>query len=412
MRRLHLVLALALVLLTSTAVQGAARTVTITFWHAYNEVSPENEMLTKTLIPMFEAAHPGIKVQSLSIPYDQFRQKLLTALAGGVAPDVIRADIIWVPEFAQLGALVALDEAMPDFAKWKERVFPGPLSTNFWKGHYYGLPLDTNTRVLFWNKELYTRAGLGAPPRTIDEFTQVCYKIKGLGRDKYCFADGGVYPWAILPWVWSFGGAVTDPAVKTATGYINGAGSKAAYQYWVDMLKQGHFSPSILGSGVDAGTGYAQDMYAHYLDGPWMYPIYAAQFPKKQLHAALMPAGPGGSVSVVGGEDIVVFKQTKNLEAALEFVRFTQSVEYQLKMAETGQLTVLQELAASDYIRNHPYYGVFLEQLKTAKARTPHPAWTKMDELINNIGQAIVRRETSVERGLDEMAAQINALLK
>ncbi|MCJ7622126.1 MAG: extracellular solute-binding protein, partial [Anaerolineaceae bacterium] len=122
--------------------------VTVSFWHNYNEESPENEMLTKTLIPLFEEANPGIKIESLSVAYPDFRTKLMTAIAGGVAPDLIRVDIIWVPEFADMGALAALDEIMPDFDEYAEQVFPGPLSTNYWNGHYYGLPLDTNTKVM------------------------------------------------------------------------------------------------------------------------------------------------------------------------------------------------------------------------------------------------------------------------
>jgi len=72
---------------------------------------------------------------------------------------------------------------------------------------------------------------------------------------------------------------------------------------------------------------------------------------------------------------------------------------------------VLNELVESDYIQNHPYYGIFLEQLKTAKARTPHPAWTKMDEIITNAGQSILREEKTPQQALDDAAAEIDALL-
>ena len=394
-----------------TAVPLPPAPVTISFWHAYNEVSPENEMLTETLIPMFEAEHPNIKVESLPVPYGEFRQKLLTSMAGGVAPDLIRADIIWVPELAKLGALARLDEIMPDFEEYKAKVFPGPLSTNFWNGHYYGLPLDTNTRVWFWNKEMYEAAGIAEPPKTIDDVAAQCAAIKALGEDKYVFADGGTYAWAVNPWIWSFGGDVTDPEITKATGYLNGPNTVAAYEFLLQFLKDGCMAPSMLGSGVGAGDGYAQDLYANYIDGPWMYPIYAGQFPDKQLHATLMPAGPGGPISVVGGEDIVLMQQSQHKEEALEFIRFTLSREYQLRMAETGQLMVLSELLESDYIKNHPYYGTFLEQLKTAKARSPHPAWTKMEEFLTNAGQAILREEKTVQQALDEAAAEIDALL-
>jgi multiple sugar transport system substrate-binding protein len=332
-------------------------------------------------------------------------------MAGGVAPDLIRSDIIWVPELADIGALARLDEIMPDFETYKKAVFPGPLSTNLYKGHYYGLPLDTNTRVWFWNKEMYAAAGIAEPPKTIDDLTAQCAKIKALGQDKYVFADGGIYPWAILPWIWSFGGSINDPEITKATGYLNSPETVTAYEYWLKMLKDGCFSPSILGGGVPSGDGYAQDIYANYIDGPWMYPIYKSQFPNKQLNAVLMPAGKGGSISVVGGEDIVLMQQSQHKEEALKFLRFTQSDEYQLKMAETGQMPVVAKLIETDYMKNHPYYGMFLEQLKTARARTPHPAWTKMDEIISNAGQAILREEKPVQKALDDAAKEIDALL-
>jgi len=397
------------VVVTPTAAPKAP--VTLTFWHAYNEVSPENETLTKVLIPAFEAANPGIKVESLAVPYDQFRQKLLTSMAGGVAPDLIRSDIIWVPELADIGALAMLDEVMPDFEQYKAAVFPGPLSTNFYNGHYYGLPLDTNTRVWFWNKEMYETAGIAEPPQTMDDVAAQCAKVKALGEDKYVFADGGTYGWAVLPWIWSFGGSITDPEITKATGYLNGPDSVAAYEFLLKMFKDGCLSPSILGGGVSAGDGYATDLYANYIDGPWMYPIYASQFPDKQLHAILMPAGKGGHISVVGGEDIVMMQQSQHKEEALKFLAFTQSEEYQLKMAETGQMPVLNKLIDSDYMKSHPYYGTFLEQLNTAKARTPHPAWTKMEEYLTNAGQAILREEMPVQEALDKAAAEIDTLL-
>lgn len=385
--------------------------VTLVFWHAYNDVSAENDMLTKTLIPSFEKANPGIKVQSLPVPYDGFRQKLLTSMAGGVAPDLIRSDIVWVPELADIGALAPLDQVMPDFGTFKDAVFPGPLSTNSYKNHYYGLPLDTNTRVWFWNKEMYAKAGLTAAPKTIDEVTAQCAKIKATNKDAFVFSDGGTYAWAVLPWIWSLGGSITDPGITKATGYLNGPKTVAAYEYWLKMYKDGCFSPAILGGGVGAGDGFATDVNANFLDGPWMYPIFAKQYPQKTLNAALMPAGEGGSISVVGGEDIVVMQQSQHKEEALKFLRFTQSEEYQLKMAEVGQMPVLTKLLDNPAMKNHPYYGIFLEQLKTAKARTPHPAWTKMDEIMTTAGQAILHGDKPVQKALDDAAKQIDALL-
>jgi multiple sugar transport system substrate-binding protein len=343
-------------------------------------------------------------------PYDAFRQTLLTSLAGGEGPDLARLDIIWSPEFAKLGSLAALDEVMPDFQEFADRVFPGPLSTNFFDGHYWGLPLDTNTRVFWWNSTLYEEAGIEGPPATIDDLKAQCDPIKALGDDKFVFSDGGTYGWAVLPWIWSFGGDITDPEITKASGYLNGEKTVAAYQFLADMVESGCFAPGFLG-GVDTNVGYFTNLIASMLEGPWWFPMAEGQYPDFEINTALMPAGEGGSISVVGGENLVLFSGSEHPEEALEFLRFTLSDEYQVKMSEAGQLTVVSALAADDYFKNHPYYSLFLKQLETAKARTPHPAWSQMEEILTNAGQVILRGETSPQEALDAAAEEIDALL-
>src|SRR5512147_3087796 len=110
MSRKSTLLFIVVLMLAAFTVAQAQDTITLKFWHTYNETSPENEMLVGTLIPSFEAANPGIKVESVPFPYGEFRQTMLTALAGEEGPDLARLDIIWSPEFAQLGVLSALDE--------------------------------------------------------------------------------------------------------------------------------------------------------------------------------------------------------------------------------------------------------------------------------------------------------------
>lgn len=387
-------------------------TITLTFWHIYNETSPENEMLVGTLIPMFEAKHPNIKIQPLSVPYEDFRRKLITAISGGVAPDLIRSDIIWVPELADMGALEALDESMTDFTDYQSAVFPGPLSTNLWNGHYYGLPLDTNTKVWLYNKEMYDAAGIQAPPKEISEILDSCKAIKKTNPDAYFFATDGTFAWTVLPWIWSMGGDILDPKMTTASGYLNGPKTVAAYELWLKMYEDGCMSPLVLGSGVDVWTGFAQNMYASLDNGPWTFPIIQSQFPEKQINFSLFPSGEGGSIDVVGGEDINLLTQSKHKEEAIEFIRFLLSPEYQLKMAEVGQIPVLLDVANSDIMKNHAYYPIFMEQLKTARSRPAHPKWTQMDQIITDAGQLILRKEMTPQQALDEATAKIDALLK
>lgn len=417
-RKFALILVAALLSLMVAPVLNTAHaqdTITLKFWHTYNETSPENQMLVETLIPAFEAANPGIKVESVPFPYGEFRQTMLTALAGSEGPDLARLDIIWSPEFAKLGVLAPLSDIMPDWQDVADRVFPGPLSTNAYNGKYWGLPLDTNTRVFMTNPTLYEQAGLTAAPATIDELKAQCEAVKALGDDTYLFSDGGTYGWAVLPWIWSFGGDIVNEDMTTSQGYLNGEKTVAAYEFLAEMVQNGCFSDGMTGSGFDSGANYFQDKVASIMDGPWMFPIAAAQYPDFQIQTALLPAGEGGSISVVGGENIVLFANTAadeaRREAALAFLRFTQSDEYQLKMSETGQLTVIPALLENEYFQTHPYYGTFLEQLKTARARLPHPNWNNIETMLTDVGQIILRGEMPAQEALDAAVEEIDALL-
>lgn len=380
--------------------------VTITFWHAYN-ADVEAKLLEETLIPAFEDENPNIEVQSVLVPYDQFRRKILIALSGGTAPDLARVDILWVPELADQGALANMDELWSNY----DQFLPGPLSTNLYNGNHYGLPLDTNTRVLIYNVDMFEDAGIAEPPATMDDLLSACKKIKELGEETYCFADGGTYAWAVNPWIWSFGGSVTDADITTTDGYYNGPETVAAYQFLKDAVDNGYLHPGILGGGVDSWGGFGQDQIAMILEGPWFPAMFEAQFPEKEYGMALLPAGGGGSVSVVGGEDIVLFQQSQNKDAAVKFLEYLLSEDVQLQLATTGQMPVLKSVIESDFVKEHDFFGIFLEQLETAKARTPHPNWSRIEEIMTNTGTAILNGTVGVQEGLDEAVQLMDPLL-
>src|SRR6266536_2282360 len=179
-----LVLAAAVAITAAAAGAGVAttqKTTTITFWNAYSSDGPEVSRLNKVVIPYFEKLNPGIVVKDVPIPYDDLHQKLVTAVAGGQLPDLVRADIIWVPELANLGVLAPLDKQLPDFKSLAKKVFPGPLATNYWKGHYYGCPLDTNTRVWVYSPTALAAAGFRSPPKTFKQLRSMALKAKSKG---------------------------------------------------------------------------------------------------------------------------------------------------------------------------------------------------------------------------------------
>lgn len=397
---------------TGLASASAADPVTITFWGAYGNGgnSTQQDALNKELIPAFEAANPGITVKYVDIAYDSLLQRLTTSAAGDQLPDLVRADLGWVPQFADLGVLVPLSSAMSDFKQLGAATYPGSLSTNLYKGKYYGLPLDTNTRVLVSSAKALAAAGRTTPPKTWADLKAMSVKLKG--KKISLFADSRLGAWNISPWIWSGGGDITNPAQTKSTGYLNSAKNIATVQMLVDFYKQ-HLIPNLItGNAGAVGTsdGVPRGQYATIFDGPWMSGIWTAQYPKfKQIYSPI-PAGPGGSISVVGGEDIVLTTTSKNQDAAIKFIRFTQSAQFQMAMVKTGQMTVKPSLAAQE-IAVAPYYKTFAAQLKTAKSRIANPHASQVDTILNtNLAPAFLGR-TTVKNALTVAAAQIDYVI-
>ena len=394
------------------AAPALADDITLTFWGAYGNGgnSVQQDALNNTLIPAFEAAHPGVTVKYVDIPYDSLLQKLTTSAAGGELPDLVRADLGWVPQFAKLGVLVPLSDAMADYKTLGAATYPGSLSTNLYKGKYYGLPLDTNTRVLITSQDALDKAGLSAPPKTFDEFKAMAAKLKG--TDVQVFADGGLGGWNILPWIWSGGGNITDPDLTKASGYLDGPDSVATVQMLVDLYKDGQIPNLIIGNSGATGTsdGLPSGNYATIFDGPWMAGVWSGQYPDFKPIYAPIPAGKGGSISVVGGEDIVVTNASKDQAAAEDFVRFTQTEAFQIAMVKTGQMTVIPAFA-DQQTTIAPYYSTFSNQLKTAKSRLAISTASQVDTILNTELTPAFKGDVSVQDALTKAATQVDALL-
>ena len=390
------------------AATEAAAPVTIQYWHTHSD--PETAQLDK-VIAAFEAANPGIKVEPTRYAYNDYKTALLTAISSGEVPDVARLDIAWVSEFADQGALVQLDGKLPGFEAIIKDTYPGPLSTNSWKGHYYGLPLDTNTQVLLWNKADFDAAGISAPPATMEEFAADACKLTDKAKKQFGYAEGGTYFWAPAPIFYAMGGKVTDENITTATGYVNGPQSVAAFTMLNDLYDKCCMSPNLLGGGIATDAGHAEGTYGMIIDGPWMVDIYKSNYPDFKVNFAPIPTGPQGTTSsVVGGEDVVVLEGSKNQDAAMKWAAYLLSPDAQKMMAEVGQMPTLASLAGDPSMP--PYFAVFQEQLKTAQARVPHPKWGDMDNAINNAYQRMLKGDQTPQQALDQAADEINALLK
>lgn len=381
----------------------------IEMWSTFSDT--ENAVLTNKIIPAFNKKYPDIKVNVTPMPGgDDYKKKILTAATTGTTPDLARIAITDLAQFSEEGFLATV-EGMNGFNDVKDATFEGPMNSNFYNGHYYGIPLDTNTKIAIYNKRLLAEAGFTEAPKTMDELEQMALKLKDKGIA--AIGIGGTGPWGTPPYFLSLGGKYTNPENTKATGYLNSPESIKALEKIVDWNDKGLVGASLLG-GEGTWEGFNNAHYAMIDDGPWWYPANKDQTEvKDNVIFSTMPAGPGGSMSLVGGEDTVIFNDSKNKEQAWAFAKFLASDEAQTIFAEElNMMPVTKATADKDVVKNNPIIKAYVDQLNVGTwARTPSPKWGDMETVLGDAFEKAIRKAATPKEALDSAAAKIDELL-
>ena len=400
-----------MILLSLCPALAEEQNVTINFWHHYSAQSAENETLMNVLIPAFEAENPGIHVNAVSHEWAELHDKVLVSANSNALPDVARCDIAWLPEFQKMGILVALDEEMPDFADVSGKLLDSAMSTAKIGGHYYGLALNTNSKIVFYNTAMLESAGVTVPA-TMDEWVETVKKLSGEnanGQQVWGWNEPALAGWNICPFIWSFGGSLTSEDQTTATGYINSPATVKAVETFAELVKAGAITGFNAGD-IPMTDGFGTGRYAMMLEGPWKSAELAGAYPDVAYGTAPIPAGEGGSVSVLGGEDIAMFN-TANKEAAWKFIQFMTSEYAETEMAKCGQIPVNKAALESETVKAADY-APFLEAIQTAKARPTVAAWSEMDNGLQVAMNEVVTGAKTAQEAMDELAAAWDELLK
>ncbi len=396
MKKLVSLFLAAVLLLGVCAYASAEEPVTITFWHTYGD--QETPIIDEVIIPLFEQSHPGIKVEAVRQSGD-FNQMLVTAFGTGMVPDVARVDIVKTSAYAKLGGIIPMDE-LEGFDALKDAVLEGPLSTNVWDGHYYGLPLNTNCKAAVINLDQMAALGFDGAPATMEEFVAAC-KEKAPGQFKLNVS--GLGDWDLYPYFWLFGGVTTDEGFTKASGYMDSEASVNAVKALVELHDAGVFTIRDVDGTPDAWDGINSE-YAMFFEGPW-YPF------SERIVPAMIPTWNGNTASVVGGENIVIFTGSEKKEAAFEFVQFMMSEEVQLKLLEVGVIPTLKTLVENDAVKNDPKWSVYMQQVSYAKSRIPTPQASTVEQLWKDAMSMIFFEGEDIQETLTMTAGLIDAEL-
>lgn len=387
---------------------GEEEDVTIDFWHNYSESDGQIAVL-ETLIGEFEEENPNIEVEHVYMEWSALKNSVVLGADTGVLPDVLRGDIAFVPQFQSLNVLEVMSD-FEDYDTQAEKVLDSANSSNLMDGSYYGIAANTNTKILFYNETILDDAGVDVPS-SLDDLWQT---VSTVTSDSVI---GMVEPWTgiwnVGPYMWSEGGEVLSPDNTTATGYLNSQSNIDVIQSLADLYEEGSLAgPSIDPGAVGDTDGWASGLYAFELDGPWR--AVSNEDAGVEYGAVPLPDGSAGSISVLGGENFMQFKESSDAqkEASWSFIKFMTDEHAQVEMAKVGQMPVnLDALENDDAIEAMPLLPVFEEALLTARARPVIPEWSQVEDIIATKVAEAIKGDKTPEAALNEAAADIDALL-
>jgi multiple sugar transport system substrate-binding protein len=230
----------------------------------------------------------------------------------------------------------------------------------------YGVPHDIDLSAVFYNKVLFTRAGLDPekPPTTLDEMVEAARKIKALGGDTSGYFFGGACPGCQLftswPMIWASGGEVLNEEGTAST--IDNPVAAEVYGKLRQMYAEGVVPESAKN---ESGPTWTQ----LFLDGKvGIQPMGSTALqgikegPNLQVGVAPIPGLDGGSSSFVGGDVLGISSNSQKAAAAWDFISWTLSEEAQVDVvAKSKNITVRSDLANNEYAKQDPRLVTFNE---------------------------------------------------
>jgi multiple sugar transport system substrate-binding protein len=385
----------------------------IDFW----AIGSEGERVVP-LIREFERANPTLRVRLQQIPWLAAHEKLLTALAGDATPDVCQLGNTWIPEFAMLGALEPLEKRVAESTViMRDDYFPGVWETNRMQDHLYGIPWYADTRLLFYRRDLLAQAGWPEPPQTWNEWQDAMRQIKRLaGPDRYAM----LIPTNEWEQPTIFGLQTGSEMLREDGRYGNFQSPefRRAFEFYVSLFSEG-WAPPVRNTEVsNVWEEFARGYIAMYITGPWNIGEFRRRLPpdlQDQWATAPLPRPDSAehSVSQAGGCGLVLFRRSKNKEAAWRLVEFLSRPESLVRFYElTGNLPPRESAWQQGRLAEEGRMRAFHEQLEHAAPLPRVPEWEQITKQIIHAGQMVIAGEQTIDEALADLDRAVNAILE
>jgi multiple sugar transport system substrate-binding protein len=309
---------------------GPEATITYSIWGDPQEIKNQ-----QAIVDAFHATTPKITVKVTVSDWDPYWDKLQTSIAGGDAPDVFAMDGPLFPDYQTRDVLLDLKPFIDRDGYDLGQLADQAVSDFTLPGGQFGLPRDLNVVALYYNKKMFDTAGIPYPDDSWDwgKLTEVAKQLtlKSGGKTTqwgfYTESTDMENYWSEL--VWQNGGDIVSADHKTSlVGTDQAAGG---IQFLQDLIWKDKVMPDA--SITDAlGDAFEQGQAAMEANGSWLVATHLAA--GLDFGIAPLPKGPAGQATSINPTGAVVYKGTKNPDAAWAFVKYLASPAAQTKLME------------------------------------------------------------------------------
>lgn len=388
--------------------------VELTFMMWGNEAHQE---VYNKLIAKFNETHPNIKVKMESVPFPDYQQKITVLAAGRELPDVGWVAERMVPQFMENGLLEDVSSFKEDKEYNMDDFFPSTLDLFEKENKLYGIPFSTPPMVMFYNKDLFVKAGEKTPNEHVAAGT---WNWEQFEKSATAISSDGVYganffrdwnTWiALLSHTWSNGGDLFNKDQSKFT-WNSTEGIETLKMLERMMFKDSSHPKAGEQVAFDSGKiGMFFDVYSY---------VSAARNVKDfAWDIAPLPEGNEGRFPMLGQAGYGLFKGSKHPEEAKELLKFFTSQE---GITETSTFFVppRESVLSSDAFINQPnnppkesIQRAVIDEMDNARLQAGHVEWQKIDTAIQFGFDELFGQLKEPEEILKGMEEKINPILK
>ncbi|MBS6071331.1 MAG: sugar ABC transporter substrate-binding protein [Actinomyces urogenitalis] len=345
----------------------------------YYADDPDNGIFAEAL----EAAAKkvGVTIERETVNGTSLIQKVLQMSSSRTLPDLLMLDNPDLQQIAATGALTPLG----DLGFKADGFIDGFVGAGTYDGELYGMGPCANTLGLYYNKDLLDAAGV-AVPTTWEELKTAAKTLTSGDTYGIAFCAKASYEgsWQFLPFFWSAGADETDIATPEAA---------SALQLWVDLVREGSASESVLNwSQTELGEQFTSAKAAMVIDGPWL----TTTFDKSDVNWAVaeipVPAAGDTAVAPLGGE-LWTIPQTGDQAKqarAMELLQALLDDDTVLELNTTRFTIPTKEAVDAAYIEALPQMESLVTAVNNGRSRTAQlgEGWPKTAEALYNAIQS------------------------